>query len=76
MIVVGFICRIFQLKAFVTDVPQVAVAAVAVGMVEGKIDALALAVFDFIFTGLELPDVGHDDRRNQAADGTVCPAYI
>jgi len=66
VIVVGFICRIFQLKAFVTDVPQVAVAAVAVGMVEGKIDALALAVFDFIFTGLELPDVGHAPRSDDA----------
>ncbi len=50
---------ILKLKTLVGDVPEVPVAAVALGMVKRKIDALGLAVSDLVLAGLHRPDVGH-----------------
>ena len=44
MIVVRSLCRIFQLKTFMADVPDVAVTAVAVVLLEWKIDVMFCAV--------------------------------
>ena len=58
-----------------TDVPDIAVAAVAVAVIEGKIDAVLLAVFNLILTGLHFPYIGHTpgsddlDVGSQSLDG-------
>ena len=59
MVIVRRVGRIFQFQAFVADVPEVPVTAVALGMVKRQIDAFALAVRDFVFAGLEFPDIRH-----------------
>ena len=75
--IVRLIGRILQLQTFVADVPEVPVTAVAVAVIEGKVDAVFLAVFDLVFTGLHCPDVGHtpgsDDLqiRSQGFDRPV-----
>ena len=57
------------------DMPDIAVAAVAVAVVKGKINAVLLAVFDLILTGLHFPYIGHTpgsndlDIRSQSLDG-------
>ena len=66
--------RIFKLKTFMADVPEVAVTAVALGMIERKVNAVCLAVFDFIFPRLECPEVCHTpgsddfDIRSESLD--------
>ena len=56
------------------DVPQVAVAAVAVFCVEREINAVCFAVFDLIFAGLHGPEVCHTpwsddlDVRSESLD--------
>ena len=52
MFIVGLVSRILQLKAFVTDMPQIAVAAVAGISGEGKINAVLAAVLDLLFAGV------------------------
>ena len=49
MIVIGLIRRILELKTFVADMPEVAVAAVAVVRGERKVDAVIVTVFDLGF---------------------------
>ena len=46
------------------DMPEVAVAAVAVGGVEGKIDTLGDTVVDLVLAGLEGPEIGHAPRSD------------
>ena len=41
------------------DVPEVTVTAVAVAVIEGKMDAVSLAVCDLVVTGFHFPDIGH-----------------
>ena len=59
------------------DVPEVAVAAVAVGGVKGKIDALGDTVVDLVLAGLEGPEIGHTPRsddlqvRSQSLDAEL-----
>ena len=57
MIVIGSHRGIFQFQTFVADMPEIAVAAVAVRRGEGKINAVLLAVFDFRFAGIHVPVV-------------------
>ena len=64
IVIVRLICRILQLKTFVADVPQVAVAAVAVLRIKGKINAVLLAVLDLILAGLHGPDICHTPRSD------------
>ncbi len=59
MIVVRLVRGILELQALMADVPQVSVAAVAVGCVERKIDIVLLAVLDLFFTGIHGPYIGH-----------------
>ena len=51
------------------DVPQVPVAAVAVAVVEGKVDAVGFAVGDLILSGLHGPHVGHTPGSNDLQVG-------
>ena len=57
--------------------PQVAVTAVALGMIERKVDAMGLAVFDFVFPRLKRPEVCHTpgsdnfDIRSQSLDSQL-----
>ena len=53
-----------------TDVPDIAVAAVAVAVIEGKIDAVLLAVFNLILTGLHFPYIGHTPRSDDLDVGS------
>ena len=46
------------------DVPEVAVAAVAVAVVERKYDAMLLTEFDLILTGLHFPYISHTPRSD------------
>ena len=55
MVIIGLVGRIFQFQAFMADVPQVAVAAVAGIRGERKVDAVGLAVGDFGFPGIQGP---------------------
>ena len=55
MSVVGLVCGILQLQTFMTDVPDVTVAAVAGICRERKVNAVSLAVFDFGFPGIHGP---------------------
>ena len=76
MIIIGLVGRILKLQSFMTDVPQVAVTAVAGIRGEGKVDAMSLAVFDFRFTGIHGPLVaspGSDDFnvRSQSLDAEL-----
>ena len=50
MIVVGLVCRIFKLKTFVADMPDIAVAAVRTVCRERKVDSVLTAVLDLGFT--------------------------
>ena len=47
-----------------TDVPQVAVAAVAVFCIKRQVNAMLFAVFNLVFTGLHGPDICHTPRRD------------
>ena len=77
VVVVRLVGRILQLQSLMADVPQVAVTAVAVAAVERKINAVLLAVFDLIFTGLHGPYISHtpwsDDLeiRSQSLDAQL-----
>ncbi len=77
MVVIRSERRILELKSLVGNVPEVAVAAVALGVVERKVDALGLAVGDLILAGLHGPDVGHAPRgdnldvRSQGLDAEL-----
>ena len=65
MFVVGLVCRIFQLQTLMADVPEVTVAAVAVDLrSKGRSNAVSLAVFDFVFTGIHGPHIGHTPGSN------------
>ena len=64
IVIVWLYRRIFQLKAFVADMPQVTVAAVAVFCIKRKIDAVCFAVLDLIFTGLHCPEICHTPRSD------------
>ena len=55
MVIVGSHCGILELEAFMADVPQVAVAAVAAVCREGQVNAVCLAVCDLGFTGIHVP---------------------
>ena len=64
MVIVGSVCGILELEAFVADVPEVPVTAVAAVGGEGKLDAVRLAVRDLGFTGVHGPlgaSPGSDD---------------
>ena len=64
VVIVGHEGRIFQLQAFVADVPEVPVTAVAAVSGEGQVDAVLLTVFDLGLTGIQCPLVvppGGDD---------------
>ena len=64
MIVVRLICRILKLQAFMADVPQVAVTAVAVAVVKRKVDTMFLAVLNLVITGLHGPYISHSPRSD------------
>ena len=73
MIIVRLVGRIFQLKTFMADVPDVTVTAVRRICRERKVDAMSLAVFNLRFTGIHFPLVispGSDDLdiRSQSFD--------
>ena len=59
MVIVRLVGRILKFQAFMADVPEVAVAAVAVACVEWKVDAVLLAVFDLFFAGIHGPYIRH-----------------
>ena len=64
MIVVRLICRILKLQAFMADVPQVSVTAVAVAVVKRKVDTMFLAVLNLVITGLHGPYISHSPRSD------------
>ena len=59
------------------DVPEVSVTAVALGVIERKVNAVGLAVFDFVFPRLKCPEVCHTpgsdnfDIRSQSLDSKL-----
>ena len=55
MVIVGGLCRILKLKSLVADMPDIAVAAIAVIGLEGKIDVMCRAIFLLLLTGLDIP---------------------
>ena len=55
MVIVGGLCRILKLKSLVADMPDIAVAAIAVVGLEGKIDVMSRAIFQLLLTGLDIP---------------------
>ena len=69
--------RIFELETFVADVPQVAVTAVALGVVERKINAVGFAVRNLVVAGLHCPEICHTPRgdnfdiRSQSFDAQL-----
>ena len=64
VIVVRFVCGIFQFQTFMAQMPQVSVTAVGVVMAYFEGDTMVSQVLDFVFTGLHFPCVqspGSDD---------------
>ncbi len=70
MFIVGLIGGIFQFQPLMTDVPDVAVPAVAVAGIKGKVNAVRLAVGDFVFPGFHGPYIRHSPGSDDLQVGS------
>ena len=64
MVIVGFICGVFQFQAFVAQVPDVSVTAIGIVVACFKRNAMLCQIFDLVFTGFHFPGIqspGSDD---------------
>ena len=64
MFVIRLTGRVFQFQAFMTDVPQIAVAAITWVRRKWQVDPMLPAIFDLILPGLHRPHIRHPPGRD------------